>query len=171
VEEYLDIVDKTGNVIGHALRSECHGDPGLIHRAVHVFVFNSSNQLFLQKRSIGKIVQPGKWDASVGGHLEPGETYDQAARREAAEELGIECIRLEFLYDYEYRNEIESENIRSFRTVYDGAMRLDQEEISEGRFWSRQEIEEALGSGRLTPQFEEEFQRYLVWPQPSSGSS
>ena len=164
MEEYLDILDGSGNVIGRALRSECHSDPGLIHRAVHVWVFNSSNLLFLQKRSLGKVIQPGKWDTSVGGHLDPGETYEQAAGREAAEELGIENVQLTFLYDYEYRNEMESENIRSFRTVYDGPMRLEPTEISEGRFFSHQEIESALGSGRLTPQFEEEFRRYLVWP-------
>ena len=80
--EKLEIVDNDGNVIGLAERSELHRNPGLIHRVVHVLVFNNSGELLLQKRSLKKDIAPGKWDTSVGGHVNPGEDVFAAARRE-----------------------------------------------------------------------------------------
>ena len=63
-------------------RSECHRNPGLIHRAVHVFVLDGAGRIYLQKRAGSKDIQPGRWDTSVGGHLVPGESYEQGAARE-----------------------------------------------------------------------------------------
>lgn len=88
-KEYLDIIDESGRIIGQATRAECHTNSSLAHRTVHVLVFNSRGELFLQKRSINKDIQPGKWDTSVGGHLNLGETFHQAVQREIKEELGI----------------------------------------------------------------------------------
>ncbi len=87
--EWFDIVDENDRVICQAPRSVCHGDPSLIHRVAHVLVFNRRGQLLLQKRSRSKDIQPGRWDTSVGGHLDPGEDYLEAAYREMREELGI----------------------------------------------------------------------------------
>ncbi len=106
-EEYFDIIDESGNIIGKAARAECHGNNSLAHRVVHVLVFNSNGQLFLQKRSLDKFIQPGKWDTSVGGHLDLGETFEQAVDREMKEELGINAP-LKHMYDYWMRNEIET---------------------------------------------------------------
>jgi len=156
-------VAEEGHVIGRALRSECHGNPDLIHRTAHVLVFNAREALLLQKRSENKDIQPGKWDTSVGGHLDIGETYEEAARREMAEELGIRDAPLLPLYDYPMRNEIESENVRTYLCTYDGSITPDPKEISEARFWTMEEIERELGSGRFTPNFEEEFGRYKAW--------
>ena len=80
--ELFEIVDDNDLVIGTAPRRECHGNPALVHRAAHVLVFNRAGQLLLQKRSASKDIQPGKWDTSVGGHLDPGENYLTAAVRE-----------------------------------------------------------------------------------------
>jgi len=76
---------------------KCHGNPALVHRAVHVLVVNAAGELLLQKRSARKDIQPGKWDTSVGGHLEPGESYFAAALREMREELGLSGLPLTFL--------------------------------------------------------------------------
>jgi isopentenyldiphosphate isomerase len=161
--EYFDIVDENGEVTGAAQRSECHGNPKLVHRAAHVLVFNSRGELLLQLRSMDKDIQPGRWDTSVGGHLGVGEDYMDAAYREMAEELGIVDAELEYLYDYPLRNEIESENIRSYKTVYDGEIRYQESEIDEVRHWSVEEIGGNLGTGIFTPNFEEEFGLYLEW--------
>jgi isopentenyldiphosphate isomerase len=158
--EYFDVVDDQGQVIGRALRSECHGNPVLVHRVAHVLVFNSRGELYLQKRAATKDIQPGKWDTSVGGHLDTGETYEQAAVREMREELGIVGIPLEHLYDYPLRNAIESENVRTYRAEYNGTIICDPHEIETGRFWTMDEIRKALGTGVFTPNFEEEFGRY-----------
>jgi isopentenyl-diphosphate delta-isomerase type 1 len=161
--EYFEIVNERGEVIGKAPRSECHGNPALIHRAVHVLVFNKKGELLLQLRSKDKDIQPGKWDTSVGGHLGLGESYEQAAAREMAEELGIEPPELEYLYDYPLRNEIESENIRSFLAVFDGPFKPQIEEIDEIKFWTLEEIDLSLGKGVFTPNFETEFSMYSNW--------
>ncbi len=86
--EQFDIVDENDNVIGTKLRSEVH-ERNLLHRAVHILVFDKEGELLLQKRSAWKDREPSKWDSSAAGHLEPGETYEAGAIRETEEELGI----------------------------------------------------------------------------------
>ena len=161
--ELFEIVDEKGEVTGTAPRSRCHGDPSLVHRAAHVLVFNSEGNLLLQLRSKDKDIQPGKWDTSVGGHLGVGETYEQAAAREMAEELGINGEELRYLYDYPLRNNVESENIRRFYITYDGPVVFQAEEIDEVRFWGMDEVRASLGKGVFTPNFEQEFGLYEKW--------
>ncbi len=161
--EIFDIVDENDTVIGQAPRSRCHGDPSLVHRVAHAMVFNSAGQLLLQKRSAGKDIQPGKWDTSVGGHLDPGEDYRQAALREMREELGIENVPLTFLYKSQIRNEIESENVATFMTVFDEELFFDPHEIDAVRFWTAEEIDSQLGRGGFTPNFEQEWRMYNDW--------
>lgn len=161
--EFFEIVDENDQVIGVAPRSECHGNPALVHRVAHVLVFNSGGELLLQKRSARKDIQPGRWDTSVGGHLDPGETYLQAAYREMREELGVEGIPLTFLYFSRIRNDIESENVATYLARYDGDIVFAPEEIETVRFWAPAEIEGALGSGCFTPNFEEEWAQWISW--------
>jgi len=161
--EIFDIVDDHDRVIGQAARSACHGNPALVHRVAHVLVFNSRDEMLLQKRSLNKDVQPGKWDTSVGGHLDPGETYLEAAKREFQEELGVAGVPLTFLYHSRIRNSFESENVASYLARYDGPIAFAESEIQEVRFWSAEAIKEALGSGIFTPNFEQEWAMYLDW--------
>ena len=161
--ELFDIVDEDDNVIGTARRSECHGNPWLVHRAVHVLVVNGNGDMLLQKRSLHKDIQPGKWDTSVGGHLEPGEAYRDAALREMGEELGLEGLPLTYLYRSKIRNAIEAENIATFLTRHDGPVALNPREIDEVRFWSAQEIDAAIGTGVFTPNFEEEWVMFCAF--------
>jgi isopentenyl-diphosphate delta-isomerase type 1 len=163
MSEYFDIVDLDDKVIGQASRSECHRNPDLVHRAVHVLVFNSRDELYLQRRAWNKDIQPGKWDTSVGGHVTAGEEWDVAAQRELEEELGVESVNLQFVYSYLFRNEIESERIRTYILKHDGEIEPNPLEIIEGRFWGKDEIEASLGSGIFTPNFEVEFENYLEW--------
>jgi isopentenyl-diphosphate delta-isomerase type 1 len=157
--ELLEVVDDSGRVVGMATRAQCHGDPALAHRAVHVLVRNRRGEIFLQKRASTKRVQPGKWDSSVGGHLLPGETCEAAAKRELEEELGVTADHLEYLHDYIWRSDVETEHVRTFAIVSEGPFRLHPDEIEEGRFWSERELHEAMGSGALTPNLEEELRR------------
>ena len=159
--ELLEIVDENDSVIGVKSRAECHGNPQYTHRVAHVLLFNSSGELLLQKRSMKKDLEPGKWDSSVGGHLEVGESYLQAALREMQEELGIEGHTLEELYQYQYRDEIQSQNVASFKTVWDGDIEYNKDEIDQVSFWTINDIQSKLGSGIFTPSFEQEFNRYI----------
>jgi len=155
--EFFDIVDENDRVIGTAPRRECHGNPMLVHRAAHVLVFNRAGELLLQKRSPHKDIQPGKWDTSVGGHLDPGENYLEAAIREMSEELGLSELPLTFLYHSKIRNEIESENIATYLTCHEGPFTFSQREIDSVRFWRQEEIDRGVGTGVFTPNFEEEW--------------
>lgn len=87
-EDIFDIVNERDEVIDRKPRSEVHAS-GLLHRAVHVLVFNSQGEIFLQKRSMKKDRQPGVWDSSCSGHVDSGEDYDQTAVRELGEEIGL----------------------------------------------------------------------------------
>ncbi len=166
MEEHLDVIDSSGKVIGRATRQECHSNNLLAHRAVHVLVFNSKGELFLQKRSMSKDIQPGKWDTSVGGHLNPGETFDQAATREMREELGISAD-VRYIYSYWMHSPVETEYISTYICIYNGTIRFNPHEIEDGRFWSRKEIEENLSTGIFTPNFEQEYEKYLQWQKGS----
>jgi isopentenyldiphosphate isomerase len=116
--------------------------------------------LYLQKRDINKDVQPGKWDTSVGGHVDTGEYYRDAAVRELEEELGIKGVDLKYLYKYRLRNDYESEYISSYHCLWDGEIKINVDEIEEGRFWRLDEIAEKIDSGIFTPNFIDEIGRY-----------
>jgi isopentenyldiphosphate isomerase len=162
-EEIFDIVSEDDAVLGQAPRKLCHGNPALIHRAVHVLVFNPAGELLLQQRSPNKDIQPGKWDTSVGGHLAVGESYLEAARREMAEELGISGLPMMFLYHSKIRNRVESENIATYLVVTDREIAHDPAEISAVRFWTRSAIERSLGREVFTPNFEEEWRMFKAF--------
>lgn len=161
-DELFCVVDEEDNVIGTATRQECHTNPLLIHRVAHVLVFTHPGKLLLQKRSPDKDIQPDKWDTSVGGHLKPDEDYQTAAYRELAEELGICGVGLTYLYKYPLRNDTESENVATYKCIFDGKIKFDTNEITEVQVFSMDEIHNNLGSGIFTPNFEEEFARYLT---------
>ena len=160
-EEYLEIVDYQGNIIDSAPRSEAHGNPSLMHKVVHVLVFNKNGEVLLQKRSQNKDVAPGRWDTSVGGHVGVGEDLIVSSKREMHEELGITGLEPEYLYSYVHSNVFETELVATYRCLYEGDFSFNREEIDELRFWSFDEIREVIGNKILSDNFEHEFQKYL----------
>lgn len=169
-DEQFELVNAEGEVVGLAPRRRCHGDPSLRHRAVHVLVFDGAGQLFLQKRSARKDTAPGLWDTSVGGHMQPGEQPEAAARREFQEELGVTPGTLTPIYRYEWSTAFETELILAYATRHDGPFHLQAEEIDEGRFWTEDEITAHLGTGLFTPQFEQEYPRMQAWWRAHHGN-
>lgn len=160
-KEYLEIVNRNGKVIGIRPRAEIHGNPALIHRVVHVLVFNRKAELLLQKRSMNKDVAPGKWDTSVGGHVNPGEELLEAVNREMKEELGITICEPEFLYTYIHSNPYESEIVHTYSCIYDKEVSFNRDEIDEVKFWRLEEIEENIGKGIFSDNFEDEIGYYI----------
>lgn len=160
-QEIFPIVDEDGTVVGHATRGECHSGSKLLHPVVHLHVFNKAGDVYLQKRPDWKDIQPGKWDTAVGGHLDYGESPDDALRREVREELGITEFKPVFMGKYVFDSKRERELVYVNSTVYEGEIHPSEDELDGGRFWSMQEIRDAIGKGVLTPNFESEFQRFF----------
>ncbi len=131
--ELFPVVDAQDQIIGQATRKQCHADRSLIHRSVHIVIRNAQGEVFFQKRSMRKDVSPGQWTLSATGHVDLGETYEQAAVRELQEELGIKTSLRPlgtFLLDYPR----EREFTRVFVGRHEGPFTMPPEEISEGRF-------------------------------------
>ena len=135
-EEMFPIVDEEGNITGAATRGECHNGSKLLHPVVHLHVFNSKGELYLQKRPEWKDIQPGKWDTSVGGHVD------------------------QLLTHYVFESDREKELVFSHKTVFDGPI-SPSEELAGGRFWPLDEIRQNLGKNVFTPNFEREFTTVL----------
>lgn len=154
--ELFPIVEADGAVVGSATRAECHGGSMLLHPVVHLHLFNSAGELYLQQRPAWKDIQPNRWDSGVGGHVDYGESVECAILRESREELGIENFEPRFLCSYVFESDRERELINIFVTRFDGFI-APSEETAGGRFWSMEEIQSSIGKGIFTPNFESEF--------------
>ena len=127
------VVDAGDHVIGSATRGEVHGN-NLLHRAVHVLLFNGEGELFLQKRSRFKDRHPGVWDSSAAGHVDAGEEYDDAAARELREELGV-AAPLDRVVKLPASDRTGQEFIWLYRGQHNGPFQLARSEIELGKFF------------------------------------
>jgi isopentenyldiphosphate isomerase len=159
-EEWFDVVNERDEVIGRATRREVHAT-GLWHRAVHVLVFDADGRVFLQMRSMLKDLCPGRWDSSCSGHLDVGEDYDAAARRELLEEIGVQVdaaparwFRIDACVETAW------EFVWVYRLRYDGPLTLEQKEIQYGEWVMPAEV-----SARIAARPEEFCPSFkLLWP-------
>ena len=161
LQELFPIVDEAGNTLGAVTRGEAHAGTRILHPVVHLHLFNSAGELYLQRRPLWKDIQPGKWDTACGGHMAYGETPAEALRREVAEELGISDFVAEPLGQYVFDSKRERELVYVNKTIYDGPVHPSTDELDGGRFWSVEEIMSAMGKGILTPNFEQEYQQFF----------
>lgn len=162
-KELFVVVDKDDNILGYKTRYECLHNKALIHRAVELFVFDTNGRVLLQKRSLTKDTDPGIWSPSVGGHVDPGESYEQAMKRETKEELGIEVpmkhIRTSLV---EFQNETEMEALYS--ATHDGPFTPDPIEAEEIRFFEKRELSLLVASRKLRLSAAAENNlKYLGW--------
>ena len=161
-EEMFDVVNERDEIIGRQTRREVHR-LGLRHRAVHVLVFNSRGELFLQKRSLKKDCFPGVWDSSASGHLNCGEDYDACAVRELREEIGLQ-VPGQRLFKMDACAETGQEHVWVYRCRADGPVTLDAEEIERGDWFTPAEIT------RWTREKPEDFAAgfLLIWAKLST---
>ena len=139
-EEIFDVVNERDEVIGQQSRSEVHR-LGLMHRAVHVLVFNVPGLIFLQKRSMKKDRQPGLWDSSASGHVDSGEDYDTCAMRELSEEIGLQLDAApKRLFKLAACPETDQEHVWVYRCEAEGPFRLHPDEIERGGWFAPEEV-------------------------------
>lgn len=162
LEELFPIVDENGTTIGSITRKEAHSGTRVLHPVVHLHLFNSKGELYLQQRPLWKDIQPGKWDTACGGHMEYGETPEEALRREVMEELGIKNFTSEFLGKYVFDSVKERELVYVNKAIYDGDINPSKEELDGGRFWSKDELLDAMNKNILTPNFEQEYKAFFL---------
>ena len=162
-EELFPIVDEAGNEISAAPRTLCHdGKSMLLHPVVHFHLFSDRGELYLQKRAMTKDLLPGNWDTSVGGHICPGESAEEALRREALEELGLKNFKFQLVARYIWESPHEREFVYSFKGNSDEIVIINPEEIDDGRYWTIEEIRDKMDKGIFTPNFEFEYKRFLT---------
>ncbi|HVV00191.1 MAG TPA: NUDIX domain-containing protein, partial [Verrucomicrobiae bacterium] len=158
-EEIFDVVNENDEVIGSAPRGEVHRT-GAMHRATHVLAFNQRGEVFLQKRSMLKDRQPGKWDSSASGHVDSGESYDACAVRELREELGWTAdAPLEKLFKLTAGAETDQEHVWVYRCAAEGPFQLLASEIERGDWFEPRAVTEWMN--RSPEDFAPAFR--LVW--------
>lgn len=158
-EELLPHIDQHGSVISVHPRTEFHrrGINKMLHPVVHLHVINSNGEIYLQKRPMNKLIQPGKWDTAVGGHVSANEDLQLALKREIKEEIGLENIDIKFYKNYIWETEIEMELIYMFFSQTNKKPIPSKTELDGGKFWTINDIENNIGKDIFTPNFENEF--------------
>ena len=133
-QEQFPVVDENDEVRGYATRAEVHGN-NLCHRAVHILIFNQVGDLYLQQRSRSKDRHPLKWDSSAAGHVTGGENYDETARRELKEELGVD-VTLERIFKLTASSRTDYEFICGYHGVVSEHPCPNECEIARGVFFA-----------------------------------
>lgn len=157
--EYLPVLDNSFRVIGKAERSEFHNNPErkLLHPVVHLQFMNPASEIFLQLRPKHKIIQPGKWDTAVGGHVAFNESIETALIRESREEIGITPSSLTPVHQYLWETEAEKELVYVFFMKSELIPSIGVEEVEEGKFWKTEEISDEKNKHLFTPNFLYEY--------------
>ncbi len=170
LDEIFDVVDELDRVIDTAPRSEVHRCK-LRHRAVHVLLFNTRAELFVQKRSATKDTFPRRFDSSASGHLNSGEDYDSCARRETQEELGLEVPAEKFsrCFKVEACEQTGWEFVWTYSVVTDQLPRINLDELESGEFWTIEHVRSRLVADpqQFAPAFTlvfNEFDRRRLFP-------
>ncbi len=164
-EDMLIVVDQRDQVLGYEAKAKCHEGTGIMHRAFSIFIFNSKDELLLQKRSTEKLLWPGFWSNSVCSHPRKGETVIEAANRRIVEEIGI-STQLNYLFTFQYQAQFgsigsENELCSVFIGFSDDPIVPNTEEIAECRFISIDILKRDLQykAEVYTPWFKIEWQR------------
>lgn len=146
----MDIIDENDSVIGKVPRDEIRSKV-LLHRGVLIFVFNSKGEIFVHKRTETKKIYSGYYDLACGGGVDAGEGYEEAAYRESSEELGLKNQKLKFLFKERYKSDIDNTLVSVYKTVYDGKITLQKDEIVSGKFMPLKDLNELIKKEKFCP--------------------
>jgi isopentenyldiphosphate isomerase len=149
-EEQVIVVNEHNEEIAIVSRLEMR-QHNLLHRASYVIIFNSRDEILIQKRSETKDLYPGYYDPTTGGVVGIGETYADNAKRELEEELGISNVELNFVEDFLFRDASIQVWGRLFWVRYDGGVTFNDGEVVEVSFIPVNEIKLWLSDGQVMP--------------------
>ena len=158
--EYVYSVDENDNVIGKITREQSKSNK-FIHRGVGAFVFNKKGELFIHKRAKQKKLYPEQWDCTVGGGVDYGETYEEGLVREIEEEIGIRIKNPVFLFVFRYKDVVNNYTSKTYRCVVDAVLKFQEEEISEGRFETVENVKKLINEIVFCPDAIEVFEIFL----------
>ncbi len=156
-EEFFPVIDFSGLVIGMSSRSYCHSGAKPLHPVVHLHIIDRYGHIYLQKRSLSKDIQPGKWDTAVGGHVTFGESIHETLYREAMEELDLTDFNPVHIKTYQYESDLEKEFVTVFATIGFFDLHPNMDELQKGRWWKFEDVDAHIGKSIFTPMFEEEY--------------
>jgi isopentenyldiphosphate isomerase len=159
-DEIVAIVDEHNKVVGAVPRREMR-TKNLPHRSTYILVFNAQGELYVQKRTMTKDVFPGYYDPAAGGVVLAGESYEQGAVRELAEEMGIRDVPLTWLFDFYFADERTRVWGGAFSCVYDGKVILQEEEVEDVALMTIAEILRRAETEPFTPDGLYVLQQYL----------
>jgi isopentenyldiphosphate isomerase len=144
--EYVDIVDDYDKIIDKTSVEKIYANKHL-HRIVHILIFNRKGEMALQFRSKHKAFCPHHWGTSVGGHVQSGENYEQAALREMEEELGTKC-KVTMMYKDLYEDGTGLQKfLGTFKATFEGPFKLNPEEVDKLEFFGLEQIQKMIDSG------------------------
>lgn len=146
--ELVDVVDEDDHVIRVVTRAEMRAHR-LRHRGVFIAVQHSDGRLLVHQRSFSKDVCPGLWDIAVGGVVASGETYDTAAVRELAEEIGVAHVAPTRIGEGSFSDEFFVLNARCYRVVCDGPFVFADGEVIAARWVNRADLDDLLATNSV----------------------
>jgi 8-oxo-dGTP pyrophosphatase MutT (NUDIX family) len=171
-QELVDVVDEADRVVARVTRREVRAR-GLLHRCTYVLLRNASGQFLVHRRTDTKDVHPGAYDVFAGGVCAAGESYDECARREVEEELGVAGVALHFLFRHRYRGPVAQAWGAVYEAQWDGVVRHQESEIAWSGWVGRDELERMLAERDFCPDSREIFARWCARgsvPRPASGA-
>lgn len=160
-DELFDVVDESDVVIDTKPRRIVHRD-GLLHRAVHIFLFRPDGRMLVHLRTDDKEEFPSVWTSSASGHVSSGENYAEAAQRELQEELGI-TAELSRVAEFKACAETSNEFTQLFLAESDEAIHADPTEIADTAWLTIDVIRERMAAAAETfsPAFRLLFEYYM----------
>lgn len=155
--EWLPVIDEDGKLLGKATREECKRNPELLHPVVRLHIFNDKGDIFLQKRSLKASIQPGKWDAAMAGHVQFGESIEQAIERELEEELNLKGLKFDLIQKRIFETPKTRALMFIFVSRFSGEIHPDLKETAGGDFFAFSEVKTKLGVENMSPGLLEEW--------------
>lgn len=145
-KEVINLANEEDYPVDVAVRGEAIPE-GRCPMIAGLFLFNSKGNIILQKVALSKKTDPGKWSYSAAGHVDAGETYEQAALRELSEEMGIKASGITFVgKGHTLKNGKPRAFHHVFKVISDDKITFEPTEVAEVKEWTIPELKEQIGT-------------------------